>query len=150
MKACFRNAACFGLIEACSGDPVETQYETIQGIEQWSMFPQTSDWHHRAHNSIILWLSVMQTMFQASSILARLHPDYSQVCSSPQLPGNSKVAQPTLKGDAWPLLCLFKLSPFLLSSLALLISLPPPLSPCGHDWPLSLILPSLFFPAFLQ
>ena len=76
------------------------------------------------------------------------HVSPGQVCSSPQLPGNSKIAQPTLKGAAWPLLTLVKLSPFLLSSLTLLLSLPSHLSPRGHGWPL--FLPSLFLPASLQ
>ena len=60
------------------------------------------------------------------------------------------IAQPTIKGTAWPLLDLSELSLFLFSSLALL-SLPSPhphmaVAMAG----LSLFLPSLFLPAFLQ
>jgi hypothetical protein len=79
------------------------------------------------------WLSVMQTMSQASGILARLHPH------------SYLIAQPTIKGTAWSLLALFKLLPFLLSSLALLLSFPYPLSADGHGWPLSFYL--LSFPS---
>jgi hypothetical protein len=59
-------------------------------------------------------------------------------------PHNYLTAQPTIKGAAWPLLTLFKFPPFLLSSLAPLLSFPSPLSP----WLASLFLHSLFPPAF--
>jgi hypothetical protein len=43
---------------------------------------------------------------------------------------------------------LFKLSPFLLSCLVLPLSLPSPLSPCGHGWPLSFYLLSFPLPFY--
>jgi hypothetical protein len=66
---------------------------------------------------------------------SRFHPH-------PQLPGNSKIAQPTIRRAAWPHLSLsFKLS----YSLVLLLSLFP--SPRGHGRPLPLrFLPSLLSP----
>ena len=90
-------------------------------------------------------------MFQTPGILARLHP-HSYLTTARYAPphsyltGNSKIVQPTIKGAAWPLLALFKLSPFLLSSPPSL-SLPSSLSLYGY---LSLFLPSLFLPVFLQ
>ena len=64
-------------------------------------------------------------MSQASGILARLHPHSYLTIARYAPPHSYLIAQPTIKGAAWPLLALFKLSPFLLSSLALLLSLPP-------------------------
>ena len=69
-------------------------------------------------------------------------PDYSLICSASQLPSNSKIAQPTIRGAAWPHLFL-SLSFYLSYSLALLLSLSSPslhMAVAG----LSLSLPSLF------
>jgi hypothetical protein len=89
-------------------------------------------------------------MSQASGILARLHL-HSYPTIARYAPTHSYlIAQPTIKGAGWPLLTLFKLSHFLLSYLALLLSLPFPLSIHDHGQPLSLFIPSLFSPAFLQ
>ena len=66
-----------------------------------------------------------QTMFQASGILARFNPHSYLTIARYALPHSYLIAQPTIKGAAWPLLALFKLSPFLLSSLVLL-SFPSP------------------------
>ena len=65
-------------------------------------------------------------MSLASGILARLHPHSYLTIARYAPPHSYLIAQPTIKGAAWPLLALFKLSPFLLSSLALLLSLPSP------------------------
>jgi hypothetical protein len=95
-----------------------------------------------------LWLSVSQTMSQEPGILLDSSPqlpDCSQVCSSPRLPGNSKIAQPTIRGAAWPHHSLF-LSFYLSYSLALFLSLSSCLSPRGRGQPLSFYLPS-FLPA---
>ena len=94
-------------------------------------------------------LSVTQTMSQASGVLARLHPHSYLTIARYAPPDSYLIAQSTIKEAAWLLLALFKLSPFLLSSQALLLS-PFPLSPRCHGQPLSFFLPSLFLPAFLQ
>ena len=67
--------------------------------------------------------------------------------SAPQLPSNSKIAKPTIRGAAWPLLTL--LSFHLSYSLALFLS--SPFSPRGHgqSLPFSFYLLSCL-PAFLQ
>ena len=69
-------------------------------------------------------------------------PDSRQVCSSPQLPGNSQVSLAHHKTGclAPPLSLLFS------SSLAFLVSFSSPISPCGHGWPLLL---SFLLSAFL-
>jgi hypothetical protein len=87
-----------------------------------------------------MWLSVMQTMSQAPGILARLHPHSYLTIAKYALPHSYLIAQPTIKGAAGPLLDLFKLLPFLLSSLALLYLPPPPPPQCGHGWPPSFYL----------
>jgi hypothetical protein len=88
-------------------------------------------------------------MPQASDILARLHPHSYLTIARYAPPHSYLIAQPTIKGATWPLLARSKLSLFFLPSLALLFSFPPP-SPHDHGWTLSLFLPSLFLPAFLQ
>ena len=91
-------------------------------------------------------------MSQASGILARLHPHSYLTIARYAPPHSYLIAQPTIKGAAWPLLTLFKLSPFLLSSLALLLSLFLSLAPSLHkamQAPLPFLL-SLFTPTILQ
>ena len=65
-------------------------------------------------------------MSQASGILARLHPHSYLTIARYAPPHSYLIAQPTIKGAAWPLLNLFKLLPFLLSSLALLLCISSP------------------------
>jgi hypothetical protein len=83
-----------------------------KGRKKRAKFPESGYWHHRAPNSIILWLSVLQTMSQASGILARLHPHSYLTIARYAPPHSYLIAQPTIKGAA--LLTLFKFSPFLL------------------------------------
>jgi hypothetical protein len=66
----------------------------------------------------------------------------------PTVTWKQQDSQPTIKGAAWPLLALFKLSSFLLSSLALLLSFPSPFSPHDHGWSLSIYLLSFSLPFY--
>jgi hypothetical protein len=92
----------FWLNGACSGNPIEKSTRDRKA----SQVP--------VHNSV----TISDTMPQASDILARLHShSYLTIAgyAPPQLPGNSKIAQPTIRWAIWPLLALFKLLPFLFS-----------------------------------
>jgi hypothetical protein len=84
---------------------------------------------------------------QASGILARLYPYSYLTIASYAPPHNYLIAQATIKGAAGPLLTLFKLSPFLLSSLPS----PSPFPASLHVAKAGLSLYFLsFLPAFLQ
>ena len=117
----------------------ETQQKNVQGTEHklrsQTQVPETTS-TPQLHNPM--------TISHVDNVPSSCYSGYSQLSSSSQLPGNSKVAQPTIKGAAWPLLSLFMLPPFLLSFLALLISfsLFPPLS----TWLLYLL--SFFLPFY--
>jgi hypothetical protein len=132
------NGACSGSdpVENSTGDRKASQVPRVRCLK-----PQSPQLHYSVTTS--------HTMSQASGILARLHPHSYLTIARYAPPHSYLIAQPTIKGAAWALFALFKLSPFLLLSLALLLSLPSPLSPRGHGQSL-LFLPSLFLPAFLQ
>jgi hypothetical protein len=78
----------FWLSEACPGDPGEnyTRDWTVSHV------PRDSAWHHRAPNSIILWLSVTQTKSQGPGILARLYP-HSYLTIARYAPPHSHTAR---------------------------------------------------------
>ena len=81
----------FWLNETYSRDPVEISIwdRTVSHVPRHR---HLTPWSPQLHNPLTI------------SHIDNVSSCWYQVSSAPQLPGNNKVAQPTIKGVAWPLL----------------------------------------------
>jgi hypothetical protein len=95
-------------------EPRYSAYLVKWGLIQWPSRKLHKSWNTKpcfqsqvsdtkVPNTIILWLYVMQTMSQASGILASLYPQSNQTIGKYAPPHSYLITQSTIKGTAWHL-----------------------------------------------